>query len=122
MQNTNSKSTFSNFYPSIVAEKQSVYKSDLMKQVMKMVDRVAPSNASVLILGESGTGKELLARSIHSKSQKRNKPFIAINCGALRESLLESELFGHEKGAFTGAYSRKIGLVEMAHGGTLFSR
>ncbi len=120
MQNTTSKSTFSDFYPSIVTEKQSVYKSDLMKQVMKMVDRVAPSNASVLVLGESGTGKELLARSIHSKSQKRNKPFIAINCGALRESLLESELFGHEKGAFTGAYSRKIGLVEMAHGGTLF--
>ena len=120
MQNTISKSTFSDFYPSIVAEKESIYKSDLMKQVMKMVDRVASSNASVLILGESGTGKELLARSIHSKSQKCNKPFIAINCGALRESLLESELFGHEKGAFTGAYSKKIGLVEMAHGGTLF--
>ena len=119
MQNTTSKSTYSDFYPSIVAGKESIYKSDLMKQVMKMVDRVAPSNASVLILGESGTGKELLARSIHSKSQKRDKPFIAINCGALRESLLESELFGHEKGAFTGAYSRKIGLVEMAHKGTL---
>ncbi len=118
-QNITPRQTFSDFAPSIIDGKTSIYKSDLMKQVMKMVDRVAPSNASVLILGESGTGKELLARSIHSKSQKCNKPFIAINCGALRESLLESELFGHEKGAFTGAYSRKIGLVEMAHNGTL---
>ena len=97
-----------------------IHKSELMKQVMRMVDRVAPSNASVLILGESGTGKELLAHSIHIKSQRRDKPFVAINCGALRETLLESELFGHEKGAFTGAYTRKIGLAETASGGTLF--
>lgn len=97
-----------------------IYKSELMKQVMRMVDRVAPSNASVLILGESGTGKELLAHSIHEKSQRRDRPFVAINCGALRETLLESELFGHEKGAFTGAYTRKIGLAEAASGGTLF--
>ena len=97
-----------------------IHKSDLMKQVMTMVHRVAPSDASVLILGESGTGKELLARAIHAKSRRHNKPFVAINCGALRESLLESELFGYEKGAFTGAYSRKVGLVETAHGGTLF--
>ena len=105
---------------SILSGKRSIYKSDIMKQVMKMVDRVAPSNTSVLILGESGTGKELLARSIHDKSQRSNKSFVVINCGALTESLLESELFGHEKGAFTGAYSRKIGLVEIANGGTLF--
>ena len=105
---------------SIVNGTNVIHKSDLMKQVMRMVDRVAPSNASVLVLGESGTGKELLAHSIHSKSQRRDKPFIAINCGALRETLLESELFGHEKGAFTGAYTRKIGLAETASGGTLF--
>ncbi len=97
-----------------------IYKSEVMHQVLKMVDRVAPSGAPVLILGESGTGKELIARSVHEKSQRADKPFIAINCGALRETLLESELFGHEKGAFTGAYNRKIGLAEAASGGTLF--
>ncbi len=97
-----------------------IYKSEVMHQVLKMVDRVAPSGAPVLILGESGTGKELIARSVHEKSQRADKPFVAINCGALRETLLESELFGHEKGAFTGAYNRKIGLAEAASGGTLF--
>src|SRR5690606_2975145 len=75
---------------------------------------------SVLILWESGTGKELIAQQIHKKSNRRDKPFVAINCGALRETLLESELFGHERGAFTGAYARKIGLAEVANGGTLF--
>ncbi|MCO5114373.1 MAG: sigma-54 dependent transcriptional regulator [Bdellovibrionaceae bacterium] len=102
------------------AKKEIVYQSEIMSQMMKMVDRVAPSNATVLVLGESGTGKELIAQAIHEKSQRRNRPFVAINCGALRETLLESELFGHEKGAFTGAYSRKIGLAEAANGGTLF--
>lgn len=102
------------------AEQVVIFKSDVMKQLIKMIDRVAPSNATVLILGESGTGKELVARQIHEKSQRRNKPFVAINCGALRETLLESELFGHEKGAFTGAYAKKIGLAEAASGGTLF--
>lgn len=97
-----------------------IYKSEVMSQVLKMVDRVAPSNAPVLILGESGTGKELIARAVHERSQRADKTFIAINCGALRETLLESELFGHEKGAFTGAYNRKIGLAEAASGGTLF--
>lgn len=97
-----------------------VFKSEVMRQLMRMVDRVAPSNATVLILGESGTGKELVANAIHERSNRRHKPFVAINCGALRETLLESELFGHEKGAFTGAYSRKIGLAEVANGGTLF--
>lgn len=97
-----------------------IYKSDIMTQLMKMIERVSPSQANVLVLGESGTGKELIARAVHEKSQRRNKPFVAINCGALRETLLESELFGHEKGSFTGAYTRKIGLAEAANGGTLF--
>ncbi len=97
-----------------------IYKSDIMTQLMKMIERVSPSQANVLIMGESGTGKELIARAVHEKSQRRNKPFVAINCGALRETLLESELFGHEKGSFTGAYNRKIGLAEAANGGTLF--
>ena len=87
---------------------------------MKMIERVSPSHASVLVMGESGTGKELIARAIHEKSNRKNKPFVAINCGALRETLLESELFGHEKGSFTGAYNKKIGLAEAANGGTLF--
>lgn len=99
---------------------QMIYKSEVMEQLMRMVDRVAPSQATVLILGQSGTGKELVARQIHEKSPRKDKPFVAINCGALRETLLESELFGHEKGSFTGAYARKIGLAEIANGGTLF--
>ncbi|MCC2677769.1 MAG: transcriptional regulator [Pseudobdellovibrio sp.] len=97
-----------------------IYKSDVMVQLMKMIERVSPSQASVLVMGESGTGKELIARSIHEKSSRKSKPFVAINCGALRETLLESELFGHEKGSFTGAYNKKIGLAEAANGGTLF--
>lgn len=97
-----------------------VFQSEIMGSLMKMVDRVAPSNANILVLGESGTGKELLARAVHDRSTRKNKPFVAINCGALRETLLESELFGHEKGSFTGAYTKKIGLAESASGGTLF--
>ncbi len=97
-----------------------VYQSEVMGSLMKMIDRVAPSNANILVLGESGTGKELIARAIHERSTRKNKAFVAINCGALRETLLESELFGHEKGSFTGAYARKIGLAEAATGGTLF--
>ncbi len=97
-----------------------VYQSEAMNQLLKMVERVAPSQANVLILGESGTGKELIARAVHEKSNRRTRPFVAINCGALREALLESELFGHEKGSFTGAYTKKIGLAEAANGGTLF--
>jgi transcriptional regulator with PAS, ATPase and Fis domain len=97
-----------------------IYQSDVMIQLMKMIERVAPSQANVLVMGESGTGKELIARSVHEKSNRKNKPFVAINCGALRETLLESELFGHEKGSFTGAYNRKTGLAEVANGGTLF--
>lgn len=97
-----------------------IYVSDVMKNFVKMMDRIAPSNASVLINGESGIGKEVTARSLHEKSSRKNKPFVSINCGALRETLLESELFGHEKGSFTGAYTRKIGLAEIANSGTLY--
>ncbi len=101
-------------------DKTIVYKSEVMKQLMKMIDRVSPSNATVLILGESGTGKELIAKAVHDRSNRKSRPFVAINCGALRETLLESELFGHEKGSFTGAYTRKLGLAEAANCGTLF--
>ena len=95
-------------------------KSKPIRDVFEMIRKVAPANATVLIEGESGTGKELVAKSIHFNSPRRNKPFIAVNCSALAESLLESELFGHEKGAFTGAVARKKGRFELADSGTLF--
>lgn len=95
-------------------------KSKVMRDVLSLVNKVAPTSANVLVEGESGTGKELIARSIHFNSPRRNNPFIAVNCSALSESLLESELFGHEKGAFTGAVSMKKGRFELAHTGTLF--
>ena len=94
--------------------------SAALQEVQDLCKRVAPSNATVLLLGDTGTGKELTARRIHLLSNRRDKPFIGINCAALTETLLESELFGHEKGAFTGAVSRKIGRFELAEGGTLF--
>jgi DNA-binding NtrC family response regulator len=90
-----------------------------MKSILQIVDRIAPSEATVLITGESGTGKEVMSRYIHRKSKRANGPFISINCAAIPESLLESELFGHEKGAFTGAVARRIGKFEEANGGTL---
>jgi len=99
---------------------QIIGESPQIKEVMDLVNRVAKSNATVLILGESGTGKELVANAIHYNSDRKNKPFVKVNCGALPENLLESELFGHEKGAFTGAISRKIGRFERAHGGSIF--
>ncbi|MBW2441237.1 MAG: sigma-54-dependent Fis family transcriptional regulator [Deltaproteobacteria bacterium] len=95
-------------------------KSKAIRDVFETIRKVAPSNATVLIEGESGTGKELVAKSIHFNSSRRDKPFIAVNCSALAENLLESELFGHEKGAFTGAVARKKGRFELADHGTLF--
>lgn len=94
--------------------------SQAMRDVLALVERVAPADATVLIRGESGTGKERIARLLHLKGNRRLKPFMAINCAAFPEGLLESELFGYEKGAFTGAQARKIGLIESTQGGTLF--
>jgi len=94
--------------------------SPALKRVLDQVSTVAPSNATVLILGETGTGKELVARAIHRLSRRKDGPFIKLNCAAIPTGLLESELFGHEKGAFTGAVSQKVGRMELANGGTLF--
>jgi len=94
--------------------------SEEMRQVYQIIDAVAPSNASVLILGESGTGKELVARAVHAKSDRAKGPFFALNCAALPKDILENELFGHEKGAFTGSVNEKAGAFEMADGGTIF--
>jgi DNA-binding NtrC family response regulator len=102
-------------YPAdIVAE------SEAMKRVLTLAAQVAPQSTSVLLTGESGTGKEVVARFIHRRSPRREEPFVAVNCAALAETLLESELFGHEKGAFTGAVQVRRGRFELAHGGTLF--
>ncbi len=95
-------------------------KDGKMQEVLKIIKKVSNSNSTVLIFGESGTGKELAAKAIHHNSPRRDKPFMDINCAAIPETLLESELFGYEKGAFTGASTRKIGLFESANGGTLF--
>lgn len=97
-----------------------VGRSPAMQEIYKSIGRVAPEDVTVLILGESGTGKELVARAIYHHSRRNQQPFLAINCAALPETLLESELFGHERGAFTGAERRRIGKFEQAHGGTLF--
>ncbi|HEX6125429.1 MAG TPA: sigma-54 dependent transcriptional regulator [Pyrinomonadaceae bacterium] len=103
-----------NNLPEIIAE------SPQMKEVLRLVRRVAPADTSVLITGESGTGKELIAQAIHRLSPRSDKAFIDLNCAALQDTLLESELFGHEAGAFSGARTRKLGLFELADGGTLF--
>jgi two-component system NtrC family response regulator len=95
-------------------------KSKSMKEIFRFVERVAVSDISVLICGESGTGKEVVAHAIHQQSQRKDNPFVVVNCGAIPENLLESELFGHEKGAFTGAHAQKRGKFELAHSGTLF--
>jgi len=103
-----------------VGRHELVWKSDAMQRVMAQVDRVAPSESRVCILGETGTGKELVARAIHERSPRRERPFVSVNCAAVPSELIESELFGHEKGAFTGAAARHLGKFEQAHGGTLF--
>lgn len=97
-----------------------LYHSDAMKNVVGMADKVAGSDASILITGESGTGKEVMARYIHTQSKRAKGPMISVNCAAIPENLLESELFGHEKGAFTGAVARRVGKFEEADGGTMF--
>ena len=101
-------------FPDIVGQ------STLMRAVFNQIVKVAPTDAVVLVVGETGTGKELVANAIHRHSYRKNHPFLAINCAAIPEGLLESELFGHEKGAFTGATGRKVGKIELAHQGTLF--
>jgi len=113
----------------IVSEKQETQaeftnivhaKTSKMAQVLHLVVKVSTDDIPVLIMGETGTGKEMIARAIHQSSMRRNKPFVAVNCGALPETLLDSELFGHEKGSFTGAHSRRKGRFELANGGTIF--
>ncbi len=96
-----------------------IFRDPLMGQTLKLAEQIAPSDASVLITGESGTGKELMARFVHRKSRRSGQRFVAVNCAAIPENLLESELFGHEKGAFTGAVARRVGKFEEANGGTL---
>jgi DNA-binding NtrC family response regulator len=97
-----------------------VGRSEPMQKLFRLVERAAESDATVLVTGESGTGKELIARAVHTLSRRREQAFVAVNCAALTETLLESEIFGHEKGAFTGAHKTKIGRLEQADGGTLF--
>lgn len=99
---------------------QLIGKTASMQKVKVLIEKVAPTNSTVLILGETGTGKELVARALHDNSTRAANPFVAINCGALPETLIESELFGHRKGAFTGADDHRTGLFEVAHGGTIF--
>ena len=95
-------------------------KSKSVDALRKLIERVGPTKSSILIIGESGTGKELVARELHDQSPVAGKPFVPVNCGAIPENLIESELFGHKKGSFTGAVADKPGLFEVANGGTLF--
>ena len=114
IENTSLKEQTEARYGQIIGE------APAMEQVFEWITRVAPSESTVMIYGESGTGKELVARAIHASSTRRDGPFVRVNCGALAESLLDSELFGHEKGAFTGADRRRRGRFELADGGTIF--
>ncbi len=104
----------------LLSRLQLVGRSPKMKVVAETIERIAPTDVSVLVVGPSGSGKELVARAIHDNSARRNRPFVAINCGALASGVLESELFGHEKGAFTGSVARREGLFHKANGGTIF--
>ena len=104
----------SDIYSEIIGE------SEQLKYILYKVDQVAPTDATVLIQGETGTGKELIARAIHKRSKRKEKPFISVNCASIPENLIESELFGHEKGSFTGAIEKRIGRFELAHHGTIF--
>jgi formate hydrogenlyase transcriptional activator len=97
-----------------------VGRSEVLKQVTQQVETVAPTDTAVLLLGETGTGKELFAKAVHDRSSRRNQPFVRANCAAIPAGLLESELFGHERGAFTGAVARNVGRIELANKGTLF--
>jgi DNA-binding NtrC family response regulator len=106
--------------PGSISVPNMIGKSERMREVYQLIDKVAGTDATVLIRGESGTGKELVAEAIHSQSDRKDQRFIALNCAAVPENLLESELFGYEKGAFTGATQQKQGLFELAHKGTLF--
>jgi len=106
--------------PLSVRAKALVFEDPLSRALLARIERIAPSDAPVLVTGETGTGKELVARQVHALSFRAARPFVAVNAGAFSESLAESELFGHEKGAFTGAHSAKAGWFEAAHGGTLF--
>ncbi|MCL6693319.1 sigma-54 dependent transcriptional regulator [Pseudomonas sp. R3.Fl] len=107
-------------YHSVEHQHELLGESRSMQELRRLLAKFAPTESPVLIRGESGTGKELVARTLHRQSRRANRPFIAINCGAIPEHLIQSELFGHEKGAFTGAHQRKIGRFEQANGGTLF--
>ena len=97
-----------------------VGESPEFRQVLALIDRVGPTDSTVLITGETGSGKEMVAKLLHARSPRRQRPFVVVDCAALQESLLQSELFGHERGAFTGADRAKPGLFEVAHGGTIF--
>ncbi|MCX5757829.1 MAG: sigma-54-dependent Fis family transcriptional regulator [Candidatus Hydrogenedentes bacterium] len=118
LHKTVSDSSLSRFEQNLLEETMGT--SPSMRRVIELVRKVAPTNSTVLLLGESGTGKEVLAHAIHRSSTRRERPFVAVNCAALPETLLESELFGHLKGAFTGAEANKRGLFEEADGGTIF--
>ncbi|NVM67661.1 transcriptional regulator with GAF, ATPase, and Fis domain [Mucilaginibacter sp. SG538B] len=107
-------SVFNNQYPGIIGN------STEMQKLYRLMNMVAPSNSTVLLLGETGTGKEVIARGIHLSSSRKNRPMVTVNCAALPANLIESELFGHERGAFTGAMDRRIGKFELAHQGTIF--
>ena len=103
-----------------LAEREMIGESARFKAVLEQVNLVAPADCAVLIQGETGTGKELIARAVHNRSLRSNGPFVTLNCAAIPSGLLESELFGHERGAFTGAFSPRIGRLQSAHKGTLF--